>query len=564
MGVRATLGKRQTARISETNSGDRSGVKSFMRHACLLVCLIVSAAAAGACASAPINKSATVDLARADILVTEGCYDCLSEARDIYARVAVAKARPIVLPRLFETTVLLGLREKELALDPAKRLEAARTPIPELPATYSAAAYLDMASAVLPDAFGTSRRRLGTIRRPAPGVYIDWQHSLEAGAGGALFRRYLSLSLDCGFGAQLGLRVAPPAGAQAATVRAPGAAAAPPVSTWAGMPDASTDPPGNLLAYRRANCGRSDRVMLSGLAEGDERFVEAGVIANRTRSIAPTSKEIANALTWLTAAAVKWPASPTVTFALGSLHQYRGDCRAAQSFYEKTLAIEPMHEPAQLGRLTCLSYLKQHADAIAQATAMIRDAVEEGESRYWRAWNLRETGKLVEARADSDRAKQILYNDRILTLAGQIEHDQDDLGVAEKDLADATRLNPNNCIAPWYGALVQLKRQAWPATAAGFVKAMGCYESAVAYDREKLEEMKKAENVDEVFRASQIVGFEAAIKDDSSQVSASALNAAVNFARANNREKALEYCDLAAKDPDRAKQVADLRALIVK
>ena len=52
---------------------------------------------------------------------------------------------------------------------------------------------------------------------------------------------------------------------------------------------------------------------------------------------------------------------------------------------------------------------------------MIRDAVEEGESRYWRAWNLRETGKLVEARADSDRAKQILYNDRILTLAGQIE-----------------------------------------------------------------------------------------------------------------------------------------------
>ena len=60
------------------------------------------------------------------------------------------------------------------------------------------------------------------------------------------------------------------------------------------------------------------------------------------------------------------------------------------------------------------------------------------------------------------------------------------------------------------------------------------------------------------------IDFEAAIKDDTSQVSASAFNAAINYARANNREKALEYCDLAAKDPDRAKQAAELRALIVK
>jgi hypothetical protein len=38
----------------------------------------------------------------------------------------------------------------------------------------------------------------------------------------------------------------------------------------------------------------------------------------------------------------------------------------------------------------------------------------------------------------------------------------------------------------------------------------------------------------------------------------------VNYARANNREKAIEYVDLAAKDPDRAKQAAELRALIIK
>ena len=76
--------------------------------------------------------------------------------------------------------------------------------------------------------------------------------------------------------------------------------------------------------------------------------------------------------------------------------------------------------------------------------------------------------------------------------------------------------------------------------------------------------MTKAENVDETFRASQIAGFQAAIREDRSQQSASAFNAAVNYARANNREKALEFCDLAAKDPNRAAQAAELRALIVK
>lgn len=518
------------------------------------VSLLVSVVVAGACASAPINKAATVDLAKADALVAEGCYDCLSEARDIYAKVAIAKARPLVLPRVFETTMLLGLREKELALNPAKRFDAARALIPELPPTYSAAAYLDMATAVLPDVVGTARRHMSSITRPTSAQYGAWQTSLQAGADSALFRRYLSISLDCSLGTQLGARVSLP------TNRV----AAPATSAWSAMPDASTDPPGNLLAYRRANCIRIDRVLLNGLAEGDPRFLEAGVIVGRTRSVAPSSKELANARAWLTAALAKWPASPVVTYGLGAFHQARGDCRAALSLYDQTLALEPLHESAQLGRLVCLSYLKQHPAAIMQAGAMISAGVEEGESRYWRAWNERETGRLAEARVDSDRMRQILYNDRAMTLAGQIEYDQDDLDIAEKDLADAARINPNNCIAPWYFSLVKYKRQAWTPTAEAFARAMTCYESAVVYDRAKLEEMTKAENVDESFRASQIAGFEAAIKDDSSQVSASALNAAINYARANNREKALEYCDLAAKDPDRATQVAELRALIVK
>jgi hypothetical protein len=512
-----------------------------MRRAVLCVCLLSLSAGAGACASAPINKAATADLAKADALVAEGCYDCLTEARDIYARIAVGKARPLVLPRLFETTVLLGLRDKELARSPAKQFDAAAAMVPELPATYSAKAYLDIANAILPDNRGTPGPELATFKRPGNDQVTTWKTSLEAGQGGIAFRQYLSSSLDC---------VVTP-------IRPRGAPA-----NSAVVQSSGTEPP--LVVYRRANCPRADAIMLGGMVEADPRFVEAGVLAYRVRSTQPTSKEIAAARTWLTAGFAKWPDSTVVTYALGALNQTVGDCRTALSFYDKTLALKPAHEEAHFGRLVCLSYLKQHDPAIVEATGMIAAKNNEGEATYWRAWNKHETGQLKEARIDSDRMKTILYHDRALTLAGQIEYDMDDLNLAETDLKDAAHLNPNNCIAPWYLGLVQLKRQAWTPTADAFVDAMGCYRIAVAYDREKPAEMQKADNVDETFRASQIAGFEAAIKDDSAQVSASAFNAAVNYARANNREKALEYCDLAAKDPDRVKQVEQLRALIVK
>lgn len=507
-----------------------------------------------ACASAPkVPPAPPVDLGRADTLVTEGCYDCLIEARNLYVQAAASRLRPTVVTRLFQTHILLGLRERELALDPAAHFDAAAALLPELPATYSGATFLEMARAILPDQTATPYRDYAELKRPAPATYTAWQTSLQSGDADAHFRRYLSISLDCSVGVPSGARVTP----------APAGSAAPP-STWASMPGAGTDPPGNLLTYRRANCARTDRVVLSGLAEGDERFLEAGVFAGRVRSPRPTSKEIADARAWLGAARDKWSESPVVSLALGALYQTIGDCKVALGHYNRTLDLRPRHEGAHLGRLICLSYTLQYQPAIAEASQMIDEKVNEGEARYWRAWNHRETGKLPEARVDSDRMKQILYNDRAMLLAGQIEYDMGDLDIAERDLAAAYKLNDLNCVAPWYLGLVQLKRQAWTPTADAFVKAMYCYESAVKYDESKLDEMKKAENVDETFRAAQIAGFEAAIREDTSQQSASAFNAAVNYARANNRDKALEYCDLAAKDPARAAQAAELRALIVK
>ena len=285
-----------------------------------------------ACASAPPKPAAPpVDLAKADALVAEGCYDCLIEAHDLYQKAAaIPRLRLSVLARLFESTVLIGLREKELALDPSARFAEATALAPELPPTYDTATYLKIATTILPDGVGTPSREMAKVTRAAPAELDAWRAGLGAGEGSATFRKYLLVGVEC-------MDTRRPSTTASATASASG-----------------TDP--QILVYRRSMCPRMDRVMLGGLIEADPRMIEAGVLVGRVRSPTPTSKEIADAKTWLAAGDARWPNSPVVTYALGSLYQTVGDCRTALTYYDRTLALRPLHEDGHLGRLICLSY----------------------------------------------------------------------------------------------------------------------------------------------------------------------------------------------------------------
>ena len=92
-----------------------------------LMPLVLLGLAAG-CASTPVKKQDLPALARADALVLDGCYDCLLEARAIYERVGGRQGATRSSSRvLFETQLLLALREKELAIDSTKA-HGSRTP----------------------------------------------------------------------------------------------------------------------------------------------------------------------------------------------------------------------------------------------------------------------------------------------------------------------------------------------------------------------------------------------------------------------------------------------------
>jgi tetratricopeptide (TPR) repeat protein len=259
----------------------------------------------------------------------------------------------------------------------------------------------------------------------------------------------------------------------------------------------------------------------------------------------------------------RFPRSAAVTAHLGTLHQALGDCRAAMRYFNETIALRDHHEDARLGRTICHTYLREPDAAIAEATALFElRSYNQGEALYWRAWNLHEQKDLMRARTDIDRARTLLYNSRVLTLAGMIEHDQNELDVAERDLLEARSLDARNCPAAWYLGAVFYRKQTWLASAAAFSDAEECYAASILETESRREQMVARTDLDPAFRERQLAGFDAALQEDRSQRSAAALNAAMNFARGGDIPNANKFIDSAALDPAREGSILELRKAI--
>lgn len=516
---------------------------SCMRRLTAVVLLVSAAWASGllsaGCASAPIKRADQASLIVAETRLLEGCYQCLLEARDVFARVGVGKARPLVVARLFESHVLIGMRERELALDSAEAFAKARALIPELPPTYAAAQYLEIAEMVPPDFMGTPRTELSPFQRgaPSPARFTELKQGLAVGEGSAAFRAYLTASLDC----------LPAAGGRRDQTGGPIAI---PTGTSA------------LVKYRMVTCPTIRSALLEQLLAETPSFIEAGVFLARQPTLNITATYVKNMRNWLMTAYKAFPRSPSITYGLGALSQTVGDCKTAIRFYEDTIAIKDRHEDAALQRVICLAHLGQFVPAIEAATRIIdRGYYNMADAYYWRAWNRHRRIELPEARADVDRALAMLFNSRVLTLAGIIKYDQDDLVPAEAHLKEAIRIDSGQCVAHWYLGLVTFKKAVWPETATRFNSSATCYENSANDNVRRLEAMRKAD-LDEDFKATQIAGFEAVIKEDRDQQWGSILNAANAYARAEQIETALKWLERIPADATLRGKADELKKLI--
>jgi tetratricopeptide (TPR) repeat protein len=511
------------------------------------ISLLTLTAMTAACASAPIRKQDEPALAQADARVREGCYDCLIEARTTYARLAVGKARPLIVGRLFETEVLIALREKELALDSAGSIARARALVPELPPVMAAERVLAILDGVPADNYGTPRQELLEFRQTRA-AFIKGLTAELAWLGTAPlavhFRQYLALSLDCSY------RMQTP------TTRGP-RAREPRIDVPADAPP--------LVRYRDATCGEITS-RLEPVRVAVPGFIETSYFLGRSAiAMLQQRGDLGRTRALVEEAYRRFPQSPAVTYMTGSFSQIAGDCRAALGYYDQTIVLKPRHEDALLGRTMCLSFLKRTDEAIAAATHMIDLKTDNViEAFYWRAWNHHFRQALAPAREDITRAKSMGSNGRIHTLAGVIEHDQDDLDPSEQDLRIALGMSggSRNCTAMWYLGLVMMKRSQWIRSAQSFEQSAACYELNVNESLAGLEKIKATPDLDPEFRAQQIAGFEAALVEDRRQYYAAAFNAANHYARGGNLDKARFLVDIAAKDPSLAQRVDDLRKIL--
>jgi len=500
------------------------------------------------CASARIRKANALALAAADTRVLEGCYDCLAEARATYARVAndrhTKKPAPVIA-RLFETDVLLALREKELALDWRPSVDRARSLVARLPAAMEATHVLDIVDAVFPDGNGVSMKATAALlRKYAPyTTKVDSELAWLARVPMTPeVRRYIALSLDCSFSDRRNT-------------------SGDTTNTFANRRQVPVNAP-PLIAYRAASCDPVDTLAMKRVLAAAPSFDEAAYALAR-RAMWETDETGGDyALGLFARAHTRFPRAPGVMFLTGWVNFTLGDCPEAIRHYDQTLAIEPAHDRALLQTTRCLTTLRQDSAAIATATRFIAlEPSNIGEGYYWRAANRLRRKELDLARSDIEAAKSRGRNTENLTLAGIIEHEQDSLTVAEADLRSARRLpmGSENCTAGFYLGSVLTKREIWAEAAASFDSAMVCYDARAQDIAAKIAEVRSARKGTAAFKARRIASLEEDLADRRRRYRTSAFNAASMNARLGNVARAEELLVIAAEGRELADQVAKLR-----
>ena len=507
--------------------------RRWQAHCCLAIALI----AALGCSARKAGVAAPDSGVWIEEFVRQGCYDCLLDARRAYEQLSTRS--PAALSRVFEIDLLLALREKELSIDTTATLTHAESLVPRL-TTLSASAkatadqpadrMLAIVKVIPEDAGG---RRLLPPTKESGEQLESMLAAIDSSPFSVEFKSYMKLSVQCGR-----LNADPPP---------PGAADGAP-----------------LLMYRRAICGGTIRAdQLRAVRTAVPRFVEASFFLGHVAMAALFRTDGTQARTLFEQAYTRFPNSPTIAFELGTVFQATGECRPAETLFGRVLELRAAHEEARLGRAVCRTYLSRNEEAIADATVLIdARAGNRGDAYYWRAWNRRYLKQIELARADIDQARALRYNARVLTLAGQIEYDQQQFDVARRDLETARDLDPRECDAPWYLGLVEVAVERWPPGATAFVAAAGCYDALVKDSQRFRDEMAARKDVSEAFRTRQLAGFDAAIADDSTRRSASELNAAINYGRAGDLPNATVYMKRAWVDPQRRVAVEDLRQVL--
>jgi tetratricopeptide (TPR) repeat protein len=508
----------------------------------LLVLALSGCAARGVRIDArAVAAAQAADVARADALITAGCYRCLLEAADLYERARVRSQPPLELrEQRFAVALLLALREKELGL-PATRWSDAAASLAATGASPGDALYLDVVKATPWERAGGSQD-FDNPPRVTPDDRARWKMALSAMAVSATAPRrvldqYLLVTVFCS------ISPGPPAQER--------------------LPLDLIDLNQPILEYRVGICNSDQRDRLAQALAAEPRLAEANFFLGRYELGAVFTRRdwLTAALPLLSAAHDALPEVPIVSVTYAGALRARGALARAIAVYDEALAVRPAQREALLGRVVALTYLNRPAEAIVSASRMIELGTWYiGDAYYWRALNHYQSGDSMRAAEDVAIARQTLINSDVMTLSGRIAYDQQRRTDARADFTEARRLEPNNCVAAWYLGLIDIDDESWRTADAMLSSAAGCYTAAAEAFRADLQQLPA--DLPEDARQQQAADFDRRIIDSLRQAARSSFNAAQASLRIGDTAAAIDFARTAAAQQDmRERAEALIRSL---
>jgi tetratricopeptide (TPR) repeat protein len=491
----------------------------------LVVGVLIGAAA---CAPKGPSPQTVAELARAESLVRDGCYTCLTDAQAIYLRHNNLKG-------IQDTTLLIALRERELGMP---------SPVAIAPGPLA-----DAAALVIGEISGfDAEQRAALTGRGRPPIEKDnpARRALDALFGKDLAATYLALTIDC----------ESPRLIESVDV--------------AGLTKQYQAVP--LMQFRLGRCGRpAVATRLAALRATDQRWTDTlfwEARAALTGSPA-TGIDFPEALRLFAAGRAAFPKSLAMTMGWANVNLSAEEFEPALSGFDEVLAAFPSHRDALAGRMTALSYLLRHHDAIATATRLIDLGTWHiGDAYYWRAWNRYYLKEYEPAWADVERAIRGLSNSRVYMLAGLIAYARTDLPTAVQRFDRAYEIDSSACDAVWMSGLVSIDQEQLAIAAPKFTRGMSCFISSAAALRQDLARRERqiaaraTPATDRETRQLDRLKRDAENADERS--AQSAFNAAQCYARTGDRGMALNLVDVAIGHPRMREKAEALKAAIEK
>jgi tetratricopeptide (TPR) repeat protein len=479
---------------------------------------------------------------RADALVRDGCYRCLNQAAELYARVLDRHAlgsSARVLRALYDATLLLAVRQKEVGVDADATLARARVLLSRLRGSTNSQTsgsdhletLLKAAEAVVGDLSGLDSETRAERENSVDSSPVNdattarLYDELQRLAATDLVAAYFLQALDC----------------ETPRNRPPARVRPDPPPALAELP---------LMRYRVAICSSGQPVALTRLREENPGWIETLYFEGKYEMGSPARPaDPARAAPMLTGVAEMFPESVAIHAMLARAQEMNGEFEQALDSLDHVLVLKPSHVDARLGRVRNLSFLSRADEAVTAATVLIEAGTwHVGEAYYWRAWNQYIAQRMAPAWLDVQEALRLLANTSVSALAGSIAYARKDLDAAVHHFDDALQMDPTNCAAASSAGLVHVDRGAWLLAAEKYSAATGCFALIAKTARTDLARLEQSA-LEPSVKPARLSTARKRLESAEELGARAALSAASAYLHAGQVSLALTYMELAERHP---------------